>query len=140
MALTVGPKLQGFFEEVLPAIVTTLNERGTPEMTPIWYEYRDGHILFNGDATRRWIHRMEQTGRATFMVVSPKNFWRWVQVSGNVLEVKDDPGGDHINQLAHRYVGRDYSGKRDTRRSVVIEITSVKGADGAPTEKWDVRD
>ena len=137
MALTIGPRLEGFFEQVLPAIVTTLNDRGTPEMTPVWYEYRDGHILLNGDETRIWLARMEQTGRATFFVMDPTNFWRWVQVYGRVVEAADDPGGEHINRLAHRYRGTDYSGNRDTRRTATIEITSIKGADGSPNEPWD---
>ena len=138
MALTVGPRLQGFFEQVLPAIVATVNDRGMPEMTPVWYEYRDGRILLNGDRTRIWLARMEQAGRATFMVADPTNFWRWVQVYGKVLGVADDPGGEHINRLSHRYRGTDYPGNRDTRRTATIEITSIKGADGAPNDKWDV--
>ena len=138
MALTIGPRLQGFFGEVLPAIVTTLNDRDAPEMTPVWYELADGQILLNGDKTRIWLDRMEQTGRATFFVMDPTNFWRWVQVYGKVVQVADDPGGEHINRLAHRYRGSDYSGDRSTRRTVRIEITSVKGADGSREIAWDV--
>lgn len=138
MTLTVGPRLQGFFEQVLPAIVTTLNDRGAPEMTPVWYEYRDGRILLNGDKTRIWLARMERTGRATFFVMDRTNFWRWVQVYGKVVEVADDPGGEHINRLSHRYRGTDYPGNRDTRRTATIEITSIKGADGSPRDLWDV--
>lgn len=138
MALTVGPKLQTFFDEVLPAIITTLNDHGAPEMTPVWYEFADGQIKLNGDKTRIWLDRMEKTGRATFMVMDPSNFWRWVQVYGRVTAVQDDPGGYHINHLSHRYVKRDYSGDRSTRRTVLIEITSVKGANGSRTEPWDV--
>jgi predicted pyridoxine 5'-phosphate oxidase superfamily flavin-nucleotide-binding protein len=40
MALTVGPRLQSFFDEKLAAILTTLNDKGSPEMTPVWYEFR----------------------------------------------------------------------------------------------------
>jgi hypothetical protein len=138
MALTIGPRLQGFFGEVLPAILTTLNDRGAPEMTPAWYEWADGHILLNGDKTRIWLARMEQTGRATFFVMDRDNFWRWAQVWGKVVDAREDPGGEHINHLAHRYRGTDYSGDRSTRRILQIEITSVKGADGSREIKWDV--
>jgi len=138
VAVTVGPRLQGFFEQVLPAIITTLTDRGAPEMTPLWYEFADGEIRINGDKTRIWMDRMEKTGRATLFVMDPTNFWRWVQVYGRVIEVKDDPGGEHINRLSHRYRGTDYPGDRSTRRTVRIEITSIKGADGSPRDKWDV--
>ena len=106
-------------------------------MTPVWYEFVDGQIRFNGDKTRLWMARMERTGRATFFVIDRDNDWRWVQVYGKVLEIHDDLGGEHINRLAHRYRGRDYTGPRDTRRTVTVEITSIKGADGSPRDKWD---
>ena len=138
MALTIGPRLQSFFAQPLACVITTLNDRGTPEMTPLWYEYADGQILLNGDRTRIWMERMRQTGRATLFVLDPTNFWRWVQVYGRVVDIGDDPGGDHINKLSHRYRGTDYPGDRSTRRTVRIEITSIKGADGSPRDKWDV--
>jgi len=138
MALTIGPRLQSFFDRVLPAIITTVNDRGTPEMTPLWYEFADGHIRLNGANGRRWMARMEQTGRATLFVMDPENIWRWVQVYGKVVEAAPDPGGEEINRLAHRYRGREYTGDRSSRRTLTIEITSVKGADGSQTEKWDV--
>ena len=138
MALTIGPRLQGFFDEVLPAIVATLGDQGAPEMTPIWYEFRDGSIWLNGDQSRIWLRRMEESGRATFTVMDPTNFWRWVQVYGKVAEAAQDPGGEHINRLSHRYTGKEYGGDRRTRRLARIEITSVKGASGSPRDTWDV--
>lgn len=138
MALTVGPRLQGFFEEKLAAILTTLNDKGTPEMTPVWYEFRDGHIWLNGDKTRIWLQRMEKSGKVTFFVMDPVNLWRWVQVYGKVVEAAHDPNGDHINSLSHRYRGQDYSASRATRRWLKVEITSAKGADGSREIKWDL--
>lgn len=138
MALTIGPRLQGFFAEVLPAILTTLNDRGAPEMTPAWYEFADGHIVLNGDKTRIWLKRMEESGRATLFVIDRANDWRWVQVYGNVVEAVEDVGGAHINRLSHRYRGRDYAGNQLTRRLLRIEITAIKGADGSREVPWDV--
>src|SRR5258708_7072256 len=86
MPLTIGPRLRGFFEEKLAAIITTVNDRGVPEMTPLWYEFDGTNIRINGDKTRVWMARMEKTGRATFFVMDPVNLWRWVQVYGNVIE------------------------------------------------------
>jgi hypothetical protein len=138
MAVKIGPRLQSFFDQKLAAIITTVNDRGTPEMTPLWYEFDGTNIRINGDKTRIWMARMEKTGKATFFVMDPVNLWRWAQVYGNVIEAADDPGGEHINKLSHRYRGAEYGGNRTTRRSLTIEITSVKGADGSQAVKWDV--
>ena len=73
MALTIGPNLQAFFDQPLMATVCTLNARGAPEMTPIWYEYFEGFIWFNGTATREWLKRMESSGRVTFFLLDHAN-------------------------------------------------------------------
>jgi hypothetical protein len=137
MAKTIGPELRKFFSEKYPAIITTINEGGQPEMTPIWYELANDKIRFNGMAGRKWLSRMEQTGRATFMVIDPNNMWRWAQVYGNVVNAQDDPDGEHINSLSHRYLDREYGNNRDGRRIIEVEITSVKGANTRGV-KWDV--
>jgi PPOX class probable F420-dependent enzyme len=139
MGITIGPRLRAFFEQRLLAVVCTLNQRGTPEMTPIWYEYNldDRSIWFNGDQTRQWLRRMAETGRATFYLQDPENGWRWAQVYGRVIEVADDPQADHFAHMAERY-GRPLTTRSPTRRYIRIEITSVKGRAGTPSETWDV--
>jgi hypothetical protein len=135
MALSIGPRLQEFFAEPLLATVCTLNERGAPEMTPIWYEWHEGHIWFNGTATREWLKRMEQTGRATFFLLAHDNNWKWAQIWGRVVKVADDPEPAAFMRLGKRY-GRSVAGAKD-RRYVKVEITAVKGRAGNPSDHWD---
>ncbi len=137
MALTVGPRLHAFFDEPLLAIVTTLNSRGTPEMTPIWYEFANRSIYFNGTRTRQWLQRMESTGRATFFLIDRQNAWRWAQIYGRVVEASDDPAVVQFARLGQRY-GRPIKPPIPDRRYLRIEITSVKGRAGTPSEQWDV--
>jgi Pyridoxamine 5'-phosphate oxidase len=134
--LTIGSKLQAFLDEPLLAVVTTLNEHGAPEMTPIWYEYFDGSIWFNGTRTRQWLQRMETTGRATFFLLDRQNDWRWAQVYGRVVEASDDPEVEQFSRLGVRY-GRPIKPPIPNRRFVRVEITSVKGRAGTPSELWD---
>jgi nitroimidazol reductase NimA-like FMN-containing flavoprotein (pyridoxamine 5'-phosphate oxidase superfamily) len=137
MPLTIGPKLTDFLQRRQLAVVTTLNKRGTPEMTPIWYSYVDGWIWFNGASTRQWLRRMESSGRATFFLLDPQSGWRWVQVYGRVVEAADDPDGRQFGTLAERY-GRPLAGPVPDRRFLRIEITSIKGRGGTPSTMWDV--
>lgn len=138
MALSIGPRLEAFFAEPLLATVCTLNSRGAPEMTPIWYEWHEGHIWFNGTGTREWLQRMEKTGRATFYLLAHDNNWRWAQIWGRVVEVADDPEPAQFMRLAQRY-GRPIQRGTRGRRYVKVEITAVKGRAGNPSEKWDAQ-
>jgi hypothetical protein len=137
MTLTIGSRLQDFFSEPLLSTVCTLNGRGLPELTPIWFEYADGFIWFNGTRTREWLQRMEKTGRATFFLLDRQNNWRWAQVWGRVVEGADDPECHQFGRLAIRY-GRPLSQPVPDRRYLRVEVTSVKGRAGSPAEHWDV--
>jgi hypothetical protein len=134
--LTIGPNLQRFFAAPLLAIVCTTTERGAPEMTPIWYEYADGDIWFNGEPTRHWLQRMESTRRATFFLLDPQNGWKWAQIYGRVVAVADDPRSEQFARVAQRY-GRPLDRVVPNRRYARVRITSVKGRAGSPTEPWD---
>lgn len=136
MSLAIGPTLQAFFAEPLLATVCTLNRRSAPEMTPIWYEYFDGLIWFNGTATRQWLTRMESSRRATFFLLDTANNWKWAQVWGRVVEVSDDPDATAFKRLGQRY-GRTIA-SAEGRRYVKLDITSVKGRAGTPNDRWDV--
>ena len=138
MPLTIGPHLRQFFDQRLLAVVCTLSERGSPEMTPIWYEYADGDVWFNGERSRHWLRRMEATGRATFFLLDPDNGWKWAQVYGEVVDVADDPEAEHFGRLAERY-GRPLARPVPNRRYARVRITSVKGRAGSPADVWDVR-
>jgi hypothetical protein len=135
VALTIGPRLQDFFDQPLLATVCTLNARQAPEMTPIWYQYFDGFIWFNGTSTRQWLTRMESSGRATFFLLDGQNNWKWAQVWGRVVEVADDPDAAAFKRLGRRY--RSPVGAARDRRYVKVKITSVKGRAGSPSEQWD---
>jgi hypothetical protein len=136
MPLTIGPKLQALFAEPLLATVCTLNPSGRPEMTPIWYDYFDGFIWFNGTATRQWLQRMQASQRATFFLLDGNNAWRWAQIWGRVVEASDDADAAQFKRLGQRY-GRNIGEARD-RRYLKIDITSVKGHAGTPRDQWDV--
>jgi nitroimidazol reductase NimA-like FMN-containing flavoprotein (pyridoxamine 5'-phosphate oxidase superfamily) len=137
MALTIGPRLSEFLSERLLAVVATPGEHDLPEMTPIWFEYNDGYIWFNGERTRRWLQRMDLSRRATCLLLDPDNGWRWVQLYGRVVEVSDDPESARFSRLAERY-GRPLARPVPNRVFVRVEITSVKGRAGTPAEHWDV--
>ena len=136
MPLTIGPRLREFLSERLLAVVATPGKYGLPEMTPIWFEFHDEHIWFNGEATRAWLQRMDESRRATFFLLDPTNGWRWVQVYGRVVEVSPDPESVQFGRLAQRY-GRPLSRPVPNRVLVRIEITAAKGRAGTPTDHWD---
>ena len=41
--------------------------------------------------------------------------FRWAQVEGRMVNWEEDAGGEHINELSHRYLKKDYQGPRTGR-------------------------
>jgi hypothetical protein len=52
------------------------------------------------------------------------------------VEAREDPEARQFKRLGQRY-GRPIGDAQD-RRYVKLEITSVKGRAGTPSEEWDV--
>jgi PPOX class probable F420-dependent enzyme len=140
MAVQIGERLRAFLNEKMPVVLSTTRRDGSVQSVPVWYEYADGSILVNGGPTRDWLRHMQRDGRVTLLFVDPNNMFRWAQVQGRLADVREDPGGDHINHLSHRYLDRDYPGPRTDRVKIQIEPTRVTGGDGASNHRqlWDV--
>ena len=140
MALKIGPRLTALLENKQLVVVATTAKDGTPRMVPVWYDYRDGLIRLNGGQNggknRVWLTRLDETKQATLLFLDPQNFFRWATIRGRVVDVSEDPGGNHINELSHRYGGQDYKGPREGRTTVRIEIENVAGAENQVP--WDV--
>ena len=141
MALKIGPRLTSLLENKQLVVVATTAKDGTARMVPVWYDYADGYIRLNGGQNaagknRVWLTRLAETKQATLLFLDPQNFFRWATIRGRVVDVSTDLGGNHINQLSHRYGGQDYQGPREGRTTVRIEIESVAGAENQ--KPWDV--
>ena len=136
MALQIGERLESFLKEKMPVVLSTTRKDGSVQSVPVWYEYANGEILVNGGPTRDWLRHMQRdNGRVTLLFLDPQNMFRWAQVQGRLVDVSEDPGGDHINSLSHRYFDREYPGPRTDRVKMRIDPVRVTGGDNR--QPWD---
>lgn len=128
--MTLSEPLRQFLDEVMPAIVGTTRSDGSVQMNPIWYERRDDEIWLNPASSRAWGRRLEPGARVTLLFVDPKDQWRWAQIQGEVLERTDSGGEEHIDRLAQRYLGTDYTWHDDADPRLVVRVrpTRVTGS------------
>jgi PPOX class probable F420-dependent enzyme len=136
MALQFGPRLKAFLDEPIPTTSGTTRHDGTVEMTPLWYEYRDGRIWLNGGPNRDWVHHLKRDPRISLLVLDPKNMFRWVEVLGRVIDMTLEGGDEHIERLSLRYTGGAYRGPKVDRMIVRIDPYRVRG--GESGQPWDV--
>lgn len=99
-----------------------------PQVTPVWVEYDGTHIVFNTARGRKKDRNMQANPRVAFSVLDPDNPYRYVGVQGKVVEDTEEGAVEHIQKLAQKYTGRDYSGFQEDEVRVIYKVE--------PTNVW----
>ncbi|GAB4115581.1 MAG: PPOX class F420-dependent oxidoreductase [Roseiflexaceae bacterium] len=91
---------------IVATLATTLPD-GTPQATPIWFDYQNGLIMFNTAVGRLKDRAVRMHPYVAVMVLDPNNGYRYVQFRGPVIEIDETNGRAGINALCKRYTGAD---------------------------------
>jgi PPOX class probable F420-dependent enzyme len=113
------------------AHLATVMPDGSPQNTPVWFDYTDGKIRVNSALGRTKVRNMKQGAKVALSIMDPGNPDRYVQLRGTVTRVaQDEAAAAHIDSLAHKYLGLDknpYANAEDIRVMFEITVTSVQG-------------
>jgi len=102
------------------AIVASLEEDGSPQLTVVWVK-RDGEdVLFSTLAGRRKARNWARDPRTSVLLIDPADPGRYVEIRGRV-SVVDDPGGSLIHELSHKYDGEPFTGQIEGR--VIVRVS-----------------
>ena len=112
------------------ANLATLMPDGSPQVTPVWFDYKDGRIRVNTAKGRVKARNMKEGAPVALAIMDPDNPYRYVQVRGRVKRVAVQNADAHIDTLAKKYLGKDkYPWVRpgEVRAIYEIEPTSASG-------------
>jgi PPOX class probable F420-dependent enzyme len=101
--------------------LATLMKDGTPQVTPIWFNADDTHIVINSAKGRVKDKNMRARPQVALLIQDPKHHLRYIQVRGRVVEITEEGGYEHINQLSHKYDKKDFP-KRPGQVRVIYKI------------------
>jgi hypothetical protein len=80
---------------------------GSPQVTPVWFDYTNGRIRVNTAKGRVKARNMTEGSRVALSILDPDNAYRYLQVRGKVVLVTEADGKAHIDTLAKKYLGKD---------------------------------
>ena len=106
------------------AHLATILSDGSPQVTPVWFDYRNGVIRVNTAKGRVKARTLRDGAKVAMSILDPDNAYRYIQIRGHVSRVSEDGADAHIDSLAMKYLGKDkypYSQPGDVR--VMYEIT-----------------
>ena len=111
-----------FLQEPNYAIVAALRDDGTPHQTVVWVDWDGEHVLLNLNTWRTKLRYLERDPRVSVLVLDREDPYRWVSVSGRVVETTTDGAAEHIVKLAGVYRGRDSYDFKPGEERVLVRI------------------
>lgn len=86
------------------AQLVTLNPDGSPHVTVLWVDADPDHVLVNTAEGRVKDRNLSRDSRAAVSVVKDGDWYRWLSVSGIVVQRVTGPEAEeHIDRLSRRY-------------------------------------
>ena len=106
------------------AHLATLMPDGSPQVTPVWFDYTDGAIRVNTAKGRVKARNLKEGAPVALSIMDPDNAYRYIQVRGRVRRVIETGADQHIDSLAKKYLGKDkYPFAQPGEVRVTYEIT-----------------
>src|SRR5262252_5030822 len=103
-------------------LATTMPD-GSPQVTPVWFDFKNGAIRVNTVKGRVKARNMKEGSSVALAIMDPDEPYRYLQVRGKVRKVTESGADDHIDSLAKKYLGKDkYPFRRPGETRVIYEI------------------
>jgi len=120
---TIPDQYKDLLQKKAFAHLGTVMKDGSPQVTPIWFDYDGTHVRINS-AKGRWKDKnMRNRPKVALSIPDPDNPYRYMQIRGTVTEVTESGADAHIDSLAKKYLGQDkYPYRQPGEERVIYKI------------------
>jgi len=127
MVERMDEKAARLFTEKNLVFIATVMKDGSPQVSPVWANFEDGHVLVNTAKGRIKHKNVLRDPRVAISVVSKDNPLDMTAIRGVVKEIIPDYDYRHADKLTQQYMGRKhYPFKRDDEKRVILKISPDK--------------
>jgi len=88
------------------AFLALVKKDGTPQVTPVWFDYDGTYIIINTARGRVKDKILRRHSRVALAIADPANLYRYIQVRGTVVAETEEGAYDMICALAEKYRGK----------------------------------
>ena len=123
-------EMEQFLSGKCLANLATLKRDGSPQVSPVWYQYRDGKFFVSTAGFAAKARNVRRNPRVSVSIASPGEPFAYVLVHGRARVTNDDMAAT-VTSIAVRYQG-DEAGRAFAQEvlkstdNVLIEITPDK--------------
>ncbi|ONF64391.1 PPOX class F420-dependent oxidoreductase [Amycolatopsis keratiniphila] len=106
-------------------ILATINADGSAQTSVLWAKRDGDRVVFATVRGRLKERNMARDPRVSVSVFDQENPYDYVEIRGTV-EMTDEGGRELINELSHKYLGKDYPEEPADVVRVLVRITPTK--------------
>ncbi|HEX7226426.1 MAG TPA: PPOX class F420-dependent oxidoreductase [Candidatus Binatia bacterium] len=107
MADKIPEVFKDLFAKVAYANLATIMPDGSPQVTPVWFDYDGECLRINSAKGRIKDKNMRRNKRVAVSIQDPDNAYRYLAVRGNIEEITEQGADAHIDSLAKKYLDKD---------------------------------
>ena len=85
------------------AYLATLMQDGTPQLTPLWFNSDGEYIFINSAKGRIKDKNMRARPNIAIVISDPKDWYRYIQIRGRIVDITETGADEHINKLNMKY-------------------------------------
>jgi len=89
------------------ASLATVMPDGSPQVTPVWFDYTGDAIRVNTAKGRVKARNMKEGAPVALSIMDPDNAYRYIQIRGSVKRITENGADAHIDSLAKKYLDQD---------------------------------
>jgi len=113
-------------EKNLVFLATTMKD-GSPQVSPVWADFEDDHIMINTAEGRIKHINVLRDPRVAISIVDQNNPLDMTASRGRVEKIIPDYDYLHANKLTKKYLGLDkYPFRRDGEKRIIFKIKPEK--------------
>jgi PPOX class probable F420-dependent enzyme len=104
--------------------LATLNQDGSPQVTPMWVDVDGDDVIFNTAVGRVKEENLRRDPRVSLSSIDPENPYDRVEIRGRVVEfIEGDEADRCMNRLSKKYTGQDpYPWRIPGERRVIVRV------------------
>ena len=126
-------RLLALLQRPSPCFLATTMPDGSPQLTQTWVDTDGTHVLVNTVAGFQKVRNMERDPRVALNIADPDDVSSYYAVRGRVVSISPDGAAEHIDRLAHKYLGGPYpwyGGRDQVRLTVRIAPERISSPQG----------
>lgn len=104
---------------------------GSPQVTPLWFDWNGTHIIINTARGRVKDKVLRKHPRIALAIVSQDEFYKYLQVRGRVVEETEKGAYEMICRLNEKYQGKREFPKHPGHVRVTYKILPEKMSAGS---------